>query len=216
MRLFIDALLGGDAVRVSPGGAPRGEQWQSRRRSMLSPPPPPPPMTASEDVGGEVGGTIVAAPPRSRPSPPPLKRRRVPRRGRAVLGAGGGCTLFIYPPLARKWPWKQPRRLVLPWLTRRWGGWWPSSSVSGGEFLQGCSGSCDLFSAGWLNDFVSSFPVLLLHSFHEAEKNGAKRLHSEDSHQLLCMQAVSIRNFRQISVTNVAIYCKIYFKKCLL
>lgn len=27
------------------------------------------------------------------------------------------------------------------------------------------------------------------------------------------MQAVSIRNFRQISVTNVAVYCKIYFKK---
>lgn len=64
-----------------------------------------------------------------------------------------------------------------------------------------------IFLSGWLNDFVS--PFLLLYSFHEAEKNGTKRLHSEDSHQLLCMQAVSIRNFGGISVTNIPTYCEI-------
>lgn len=70
MRLFIDALLGGDAVRGSPGGAPRGEQWQSRRRSCCPPllrlPRWPPPRTSGEKWGGR------SSPPR----PVPAHHRR--------------------------------------------------------------------------------------------------------------------------------------------
>lgn len=64
-----------------------------------------------------------------------------------------------------------------------------------------------IFLAVRLNDFIS--PVLLRYSFHEAEKNGAERLYSEDSHQLLCMQAVSIRSSARISVPAITMYYEI-------
>lgn len=85
------------------------------------------------------------------------------------------------------------------------------------DFFEDAQGAV-IFLSRWLNDFVS--PFLLLYSFHEAEKNGTKRFHSEDSHQLLCMQAVSVRNLvgrgfqSQISLDIARSSLKIMFAYC--